>query len=173
MAWFIPRMHGRAAILSQDCDQPRMHGRQTVLFYQHGASPTACLYGLFRKLRPAQVAWRQTVLFHQHGASPTACLYGLFRKLRPAPAAWRQTVLFHQHGAFSPRPACTALQQIVTSPDHFQTRTFLRKPMDLPGGGGRGAIQRRVRRIQINTYTCSSKGADVPCLPNHSCGRKR
>ncbi|MDR1626374.1 MAG: hypothetical protein LBT33_07515 [Spirochaetia bacterium] len=25
---------------------PRMHGRQTVLRYQRGATPTACLYGL-------------------------------------------------------------------------------------------------------------------------------
>jgi hypothetical protein len=29
--------------------QSRMHGRQTVLFYQHGASPTVYFYGLLAK----------------------------------------------------------------------------------------------------------------------------
>jgi hypothetical protein len=33
--------------------KPRTHGRQTVFRHQHGASPTACLYGLKAKIRPA------------------------------------------------------------------------------------------------------------------------
>jgi hypothetical protein len=68
---------------------PRLHGRQTVLLYQRGASPTACLYGL--KANCDQ------------------------------PRSLSDTNLFTQTDG-------------------------------LTGRGGRGAIQRRVRRIQMNTY---------------------
>jgi hypothetical protein len=80
---------------------------------------------------------RQTVLFHQRGASPTACLYGFKGKLRPAQVAWAGRI---PKGCDQPRSL---------SDTNLFTQTD-----GLTGRGGRGTIQRHMRRIQINTYNC-------------------
>jgi hypothetical protein len=95
---FYPGCMGEQQFCLQNCDQPLAHGRQTVLRYQHGASPTACLYGLKANRDQPGMHGRQTVLRYQHGASPTACLYGLKAELRPAPCAEKTTDPTDRHG---------------------------------------------------------------------------
>jgi hypothetical protein len=58
---------------------------------------------------------RQTVLRYQHGASPTACLYGL-KANRDQPGCMGGRPFCATNTGLRPRPACTALKKIATSP---------------------------------------------------------
>jgi hypothetical protein len=60
--------------IPKGCDQPLAHGRQTVLRYQRGASPTACLYGL--KGNRDQPRARQSRKLRYCWASPSGCNQG-------------------------------------------------------------------------------------------------